>query len=199
MPHSVTLSIAYWPSIYYLQQVINHNEVLIEAHEYFVKQTSRNRCEIATANGKLTLSIPLAKHSRKQLITEQKISYAENWQQKHWRSMVSAYKNSPYFEFFEDEFRPFYDMRYESLFDYNLSLLQTILKLLKQKKEIACTKEYLIKPHHTNDLRNLSHSSTIPPSYYQVFANKLGFIPHLSCMDAIFNIGLKTNELLTLH
>ena len=71
-----------------------------------------------------------------------KISYTENWQQQHWRTLVSAYKNSPYFDFFEHEFKPFYETQYEYLFDYNLQLLETILKILRVKKTILFTDEY---------------------------------------------------------
>ena len=82
------------------------NTIVIEKHENFVKQTYRNRCDIVTANGKLSLSIPLIKQADKELISDKKISYAEDWRKQHWRTIVSAYKNSPYFEFFEDEFKP---------------------------------------------------------------------------------------------
>ena len=100
----VLLSTSYLPNINYLSQVLNHDIVFLEKHEHFVKQTYRNRCEILTSNGKLSLSIPLVKQADKELISDKKISYTEDWQKQHWRAITSAYKNSPYFEFFEDEF-----------------------------------------------------------------------------------------------
>ena len=123
---TVLLSTAYLPNVHYLSQVINCDTIVIEKHENFVKQTYRNRCDIATASGKLSLSIPLIKQADKELISDKKISYAEDWQKQHWRTIVSAYKNSPYFEFFEDEFKPFYENQFEFLLDYNTQLLQTI-------------------------------------------------------------------------
>ena len=193
---SVLLSTAYLPNIQYLSQVLNYNTVVIEKHEYFTKQTYRNRCEILTSNGKLSLSIPLVKQADKEFIADKKISYAEDWQKQHWRAITSAYKNSPYFEFFVDEFRSFYENKYELLFDYNTQLLQTILHILRVKKQIEFTNQYDLNPVNFLDLRILSDKNNtatlFTKPYYQVFADKLGFTPNLSCLDALFNIGLET-------
>ncbi len=197
--NTVLLSTAYLPNISYLSQVLNHDAVVLEKHEHFVKQTYRNRCEILTSNGKLSLSIPLVKQADKELISEKKISYAEDWQKQHWRAITSAYKNSPYFEFFEDEFKPFYENQFEFLFDYNTQLLQTILHILRIKKQIEFTKEFELNPTERNDLRMLSDLNNsfdfIAKPYYQVFADKKGFTPNLSCLDALFNVGLETKDL----
>ena len=197
----VLLSTAYLPNVYYLYQVIHHDKIILEKHEHFIKQTYRNRCEIVTANGKLSLSIPLIKQADKELISDKKISYAEDWQKQHWRAISSAYKNSPYFEFFEDEFKPFYENKYELLFDYNTQLLQTILNILRIKKEIEFTQNFENNSINTVDLRHLSEltnsDAPVIKPYYQVFADKLGFMPNVSCLDALFNIGLKTINLHT--
>jgi len=197
--NEVLLLTAYLPNLEYLNKVINSSTVYIEAHEHFVKQTYRNRCEILTAMGKLTLSIPLLKQSDKEIITKKRISYAENWQQQHWRSITSAYKNSPYFEFFEDDFKPFYDTKYEFLFDYNLEFLKVILHILRIKKDIQLTHEYEVNPLQMVDLRNLTsennfNKASVTP-YYQVFEGRAGFTPNLSCIDALFNVGLETLSL----
>ncbi len=192
---TVLLSTAYLPNVHYLSQVINFDTIVIEKHENFVKQTYRNRCDIATASGKLSLSIPLIKQTDKELISDKKISYAEDWQKQHWRTIVSAYKNSPYFEFFEDEFKPFYENQFEFLLDYNTQLLQTILHILRVKKQIEFTQTFELNPPQVIDLRNLSDIEKIDvevKSYYQVFADKIGFTPNVSCLDALFNIGLNT-------
>lgn len=195
---TILLSTAYLPNVYYLSQVIHNDHLVIEKHEHFVKQTYRNRCDIVTANGKLSLSIPLIKQGDKELISEKKISYAEDWQKQHWRTIVSAYKNSPYFEFFEDEFKPFYENKFEFLLDYNTALLQTILHILRIKKQIDFTTQFELNPESLIDLRSLSEVQTNVPlikSYYQVFADKIGFTPNVSCLDALFNIGLDTKDL----
>lgn len=196
--NTVLLSTAYLPNIHYLSAVINHDGIVIEKYENFVKQTYRNRCDIVTANGRLSLSIPLVKQADKELISDKKISYSEDWQKQHWRTIVSAYKNSPYFEFFEDEFKPFYENKFEFLLDYNTQLLQTILHILRVKKQIIFTQNFELNPTEVVDFRNLSDiekSESKVKSYYQVFADKISFTPNVSCLDALFNIGLETKLL----
>ncbi len=196
---SILLSSAYLPNIAYLSQILNHEQIFIEQHEYFVKQTFRNRCEIVTANGKLSLSIPLIKQADKEIISEKKISYAEDWQKQHWRAMTSAYKNSPYFEFFEDDFKPFYETQFEYLLDYNTQILHTILHVLRVKKQINFTTQFELNPNEIVDSRNFSDKAKISLNevkpYYQVFSDRIGFTPNLSCLDALFNIGLETKLL----
>ncbi len=196
---SILLSSAYLPNIAYLSQILNHEQIFIEQHEYFVKQTFRNRCEIVTANGKLSLSIPLIKQADKEIISEKKISYAEDWQKQHWRAMTSAYKNSPYFEFFEDDFKPFYETQFEYLLDYNTQILHTILHVLRVKKQINFTTQFELNPNEIVDSRNFSDKAKISfnevKPYYQVFSDRIGFTPNLSCLDALFNIGLETKLL----
>ena len=195
----ILLSTAYLPNIAYLSQILNHEQIFIEQHEYFVKQTFRNRCEIVTANGKLSLSIPLIKQADKEIISEKKISYAEDWQKQHWRAMTSAYKNSPYFEFFEDDFKPFYETQFEYLLDYNTQILHTILHVLRVKKQINFTTQFELNPNEIVDSRNFSDKAKISfnevKPYYQVFSDRIGFTPNLSCLDALFNIGLETKLL----
>jgi hypothetical protein len=200
MQKNILVSTAYLPSVFYLKQILLHDTILIEKQENFIKQTYRNRCDILTANGMMPLSIPLIKQNNKELIFEKKISYAENWQQQHWRTLVSAYKSSPYFEFFEHEFKSFYEIQYEFLFDYNLQLLETILKILRVKKTIQFTDTFELNPSNVIDYRTLSELKQINTKiestpYYQVFADKIGFKENVSCIDAIFNIGLDVKQL----
>jgi hypothetical protein len=194
--NSVLLTTAYLPSLSYLREVLRTDDVVLEGQEHFVKQTYRNRCEILTANGTLSLSIPLEKQADKEITCRKRISYAENWQQQHWRTITSAYKGSPYFEFFEDDLRPFYEQRFELLMDYNTALLKSVLHILRVKKEIRFTEHYDPHPADIKDLRVLPHPAkeAIMP-YYQVFSIGSEFVPGLSCIDALFNIGLETKTL----
>jgi len=197
-PNTILLSTAYLPNLAYLSQILKADNIVFEKCENLIKQTYRNRCDILSSNGKLSLSIPLIKQADKELISGKRISYAENWQQQHWRSITSAYKNSPYFEYFEDEFKPFYDEQFEFLFDYNFQLLQKVLHILRQKRSFDFTTTFELQPS-IPDFRYLSARQQaefqIKP-YYQVFSDKLGFIPNLSCLDILFNEGLQTIELL---
>lgn len=196
---TVLLSTAYLPNLEYLTQVIKHDTIVLEKYEHFVKQTYRNRCEVLTSNGRMTLSIPLLKQADKEIISDKRISYAENWQQQHWRTITSAYKNSPYFEFFEDELKPFYETKHEFLFDFNTQLLQTVLHILRIKKQIQFTTQFEKTPNDVRDMRMLSDGiqkdGLTQSSYYQVFSDKYEFTSNLSCLDAVFNLGLKTIDL----
>jgi len=195
-PGCVLLPTAYLPSLSYLREVLRADVVVLEGQEHFVKQTFRNRCEILTANGTLSLSIPLEKQVDKEITSRKRISYAENWQQQHWRTITSAYKGSPYFEFFEDDLRPFYEQRFEFLMDYNTALLKSVLHILRVKKEIRFTERYEPHPVGLKDFRALPYAAVemIGP-HYQVFSIGSDFVPGLSCIDALFNIGLETKAL----
>lgn len=196
---SVILSTAYLPDLAYLSAVLNAESILIEQYEHFVKQTFRNRCSILTSNGKQLLSIPLLKQADKELIKDKRISYAENWQQQHWRTITSSYKNSPYFEFFEDDLKPFYTNRFDFLIDYNTELLKTILHILRKQKQIISTNTFVEQPENTIDLRHTNfqeqYADCYTKTYYQVFEDKFDFVPQLSCFDALFNVGLDTIDL----
>lgn len=196
---TILLSTAYLPNIAYLSHVLTYQEVYIEQYEHFIKQTYRNRCELFSSNGKQTLSIPLIKQADKELIKDKRISYAEDWQKQHWRAITSAYKNSPYFEYFEDDLKPFYETQYEFLLEYNTALLHTILHIIRIKKTLQFTSQYESNPIHYLDLRD---ANNIPApnnyNYYQVFAHKYGFIKNLSCLDSLFHIGLETREICTI-
>lgn len=200
MNKGVLLSTAYLPPINWLQHFLQNESVHIEAHEHFQKQSYRNRCEILSANGKLALSIPLIKQSDKEVISLKRINYAENWQMNHWRAITSAYKNSPYFEFFEEDLKPFYTQQYDLLFEYNNALLKLILKLWRIKKDILYTENYT-KEFAGLDLREKVHpklkQEEIFKPYHQVFFDKHGFVSNLSCIDLLFNQGMSGLELLS--
>lgn len=199
MGSGVLVSTAYMPSVFYFKEIFKHDTIIIEAHEHFVKQSYRNRCEILGANGKQLLSIPLVKQADKELISNKRISYAENWQKQHWRSITSAYQNAPYFEYFEDDFRVFYENKFEFLLDYNTQILITFFKILRLKKEPVFTEHYEQNPSELMDLRHMINTKyqhfESPKPYYQVFADKHGFTPNLSCLDALFNVGLECVKL----
>lgn len=200
---NVILPSAAWPNLHYFYYVLNADVVLIEQFDHYGKQSYRNRYEILSANGKLDLSIPVKKNVPKEFTKDIQISYSENWQAKHWRALTSAYKNSPYFEFFEDDIKIFYETQVEFLLNYNLQQLKTVFKLLKFKKEIALTNSFEKNMSNFEDLRETIHpkidfridtraKQTLEIPYYQTFQEKFPFSANLSILDLLFNQGLES-------
>jgi hypothetical protein len=193
------LSIAYLPPVEYFQKIVSAKHFILEKHEYFIKQTYRNRCTLLGPNGLQDLSIPLVNTHDKILIGEKRISYVQNWQQQHWRSINTAYANSPYFIYYTDELKVFYENKFEFLFEYNTELLKVVLKILKIKTEINFTNEF--EKEVPDDFRDvISPKNEIDVSdfkpYSQVFSEKFSFQPNLSIIDLLFNKGPESVEYL---
>ncbi len=131
------------------------DEIIIEHHEHFIKQTYRNRCEIYSPNGIQALIIPVM-HSNlsKSPLKDIKISFDTPWNKIHWKSITSAYRNSPYFEFFEEDFQKVYVKPDKFLIDFNLNLFFLILKLFKINKIISNTVSFVKNPDSITDFRN---------------------------------------------
>ena len=185
----------------YYSILLNSASCSIDEHEYFVKQSYRNRCEIYGANGKLKLIVPLHHEKEKTPHQLKRISYAEPWQKNHWKSIESAYRSSPYFEFFEEELKNIFFTKHEFLFQMNRSVLLTIMKLMKAENNIEFSTSWERNPDKKIDMRSELHGNSsfikIPnDNYYQVFAQRMGFIPNLSIIDLLFNTGLEGKKIL---
>ena len=198
---------SYWPNLHYFFYVLNASIINIEQFDNYSKQSYRNRTQILSANGILNLSIPIKKNKSEKVLNSIEISYKEDWQKNHWRAITSAYKNSPYFDFFEEDLKVFYSNKYNLLIDYNTDQLKFIIKVLKQKKNIQLTKQYESNPESVIDLRTIIHpkqsylsdkllANKLDQSYYQTFENKISFTPNLSILDLLFNKGLHTIDYL---
>ena len=204
---NVLLVTSYCPNLHYFFYVLNASIINIEQFDNYSKQSYRNRTQILSANGVLNLSIPIKKNKSEKVINSIEISYKEDWQKNHWRAITSAYKNSPYFDFFEEDLKVFYSNKYNLLIDYNTDQLKFIVKVLKQKKNIQLTKQYESNPESVIDLRTIIHpkqsylsdkllANKLDQSYYQTFENKISFTPNLSILDLLFNKGLQTIDYL---
>lgn len=164
-----------------------------EKWEHFPKQTYRNRASIHSPNGKLDLIIPVVKGKRQHTIMKDvRINYDDNWQRVHWMSLQTCYRRSAYFEYYEDDFAPFYERKIPFLFDYNIELIHLILNKLKVNKKLLFTASYEAD-FKGADVRGIIHPKKIdayqPKPYFQVFEPKNGFIANLSIVDLLFNMG----------
>jgi len=189
------LSTAYLPPVQYFTKMLD-GSVCIEQWESFQKQTYRNRCVIDSGGGALVLSVPVERTEvGSRLIRDQRISQHDHWRHRHWQALVSSYENTPYFEFYEDDFRIFYEREYEYLFDFNMDILSTCLRLLELDVDISLTTQY--ERDMDYDFRDsispkYSYAKDVnfsPVPYYQMFADRHGFLPNLSIADLLFNLG----------
>lgn len=197
----IYLSTAYLAPVHYYTKILHGSSVFIEREENYIKQSYRNRCNIISANGIIPLSIPV-EHASGAKVAVKDIRIAEhgNWQHIHWNAIVSAYNSSPFFEYYEDDFAPFYHNKYSFLFDFNEELRSLICKLLGLEDVlISYTRDYKVDFEQNElDFRQLIHpkkkwqdvdNTFSPQKYYQVFAQRYGFIPNMSILDLLFNMG----------
>jgi len=189
----------YFPNIHQFRQIIKANNILFEVSDNYQKQTFRNRTYIYGANGKLGLFIPVI-HTQKnrELFKDVKISYDSNWMDLHLKSLQSAYRSSPYFEYFEDDFIKLYSKKEKFLVDFNIKCIKLISNLLDLDLDFKISNEYVKKTNDIIDLRDLSNArkekKIETPKYIQVFESKHGYLNNLSILDLIFSEG--TNSVL---
>ena len=183
---------AYLPSIEYVSLFLKAEDASIELFETYQKQSCRTRTNVMTANGIQTLTIPVIKTNGNHTLTKDiEISYKESWQQIHLRCLESAYRKSAYFDYYFPYFEKIYKQKFNTLVELNEFCLKTILKIMKVKKDYSYTTDFE-KIVDENDYRiSLSKGTNkieMKP-YYQVFADRHGFIPNLSIVDLLFNEG----------
>jgi hypothetical protein len=183
----------------YYAHMLAADKVWVEQHDHYIKQTYRNRCIIAGPSGKIDLMVPTVKpDTLKCPMRDIRISDHGNWRHLHLYALESAYGNTPYFEYYRDDFVPFYEKRYEFLMDFNEALQEMICGLIDMQPCIERTPEYMSAGEGVLDLREVIHPKrdfavhdetfkVVP--YYQVFQSKLGFLPNLSIVDLLFNLG----------
>lgn len=189
----VIMDCEYFPCIPWFQEFIKAPEVSIEQHEFFVRSSYRNRAYVAGPNGVVCLTVPLeGGRNQRTAMKDVKISYEEDWQALHWKTLVSFYNRSAYFEFFEHELAVYYKTKFEYLLDANLASLKLILKLLQLKKVIklsqAYEKEVSLDLRYTILPKNRKATSEYQ-SYIQPFSDRNGFEPNLSMLDYLFCCG----------
>ncbi len=196
---TLLLPTAYLPPISYISTCAAADEILIEAWETYPKQTLRNHCEIGGPNGRLRLTIPVNKPNGNRTKTKDvRIASHLHWQKIHWRSFEAAYNKSPFFLYYQDYLVPFYEKNFDFLLDFNLQLLETLFQAIRLYKSVTTTDSFEDAPPGITDLRNQwvvgSRQSAVGglPEYYQVFADRQGFLKDLSIVDLLFNLGPET-------
>ncbi|HEX2921990.1 MAG TPA: WbqC family protein [Bacteroidales bacterium] len=194
MSEKILLSTAYLPPVDYISKIASSDEILIEKNEHFIKQSFRNRCYILSAHGSHLLSVPVLEGSRHKVkIDDVKIDYSKRWQQVHLRAIESSYRNSPYFDFYYDDFAGKISNDYSHLWDLNESLLTLVLKILNLTKKITYTDNFEAISDQPYDRRYFISPGykqiTEKKRYIQVFQSEKGFIENLSILDLIFNAG----------
>lgn len=209
----VLLTTAYFPPIEYLAAIANECRfnpgmtevepavVYIEACEHYVKQSWRNRCRFYAADGAQTLNFPVRHEDFGKPISQMRIDWKTDWLTRHERAIISAYRTSPYFEYYQDELFAILDSRPELMLDFNTQILKFFLRKTGIPTDIRFTSEWeavTIEGHKVTDLREAIHPKRpnsilkdlgLERPYWQVFSPKHGFIPGLSIMDLLFNEG----------
>lgn len=188
------LSSTFFGPVQWYQKLACSPKVLIEQHDAYQKQTYRNRCLIATTNGVQALTVPVTVEMGRALISDH-----GNWRHQHWQALTSAYGDSPFFLYYEDDLRPFFTERWEYLYDFNEAIRQKMCELIDIHPNLSLTTEYVKCGDTENDVLDLreaiqpkhpiADSEFTPQRYYQVYERKHGFLANLSILDLLCNMG----------
>ncbi len=199
MKKKAILGSAYLGPVEYYTKLYAYEEVAMERYDHYMKQTYRNRCVIASADGPLALTLPTEKEDgMKCLMKDVRISDHGNWRHVHWNAFVAAYRHSPFFDYYADEFQHFFTRKYQFLYDFNMELCRWVCGLIDLHPAIFPTDDFLAEPEDADDFREVIHPKRnyaeadpdfVAKPYYQVFEQKHGFIPNLSIADLLFNMG----------
>ena len=190
------LTSAYLAPVWYYTKLLGFDKIMVEGFDSYMKQSYRNRCRVAEADGVLSLTIPTEKPDcPKCLMRDVRISDHGHWRRVHWNALEAAYRHSPFFEYYADDFAPFYERQYTFLWDFNMELCRLVCDLIDLHPDMEATEDY--RKDVPNDYRELIHpkndyrtdTTFQPVPYYQVFDEKQGFLPNLSIVDLLFNMG----------
>ena len=199
MEKNILLSSAYLAPVEYYTKLYAYDKVYVERFDHYMKQTYRNRCVIASASGPLALTIPTEKNDElKCLMKDMRISDHGNWRRVHWNAFVASYRHSPFFDYYADEFHVFFERKYGFLYDFNMDLCRWVCRQIDLQPCMSPTGYYVASPEAADDFRERIHPKKPCQSYdpqfeakpyYQVFDAQTGFLPNLSIVDLLFNMG----------
>ncbi|WP_296381375.1 WbqC family protein [Winogradskyella sp.] len=186
----------YFPNLAHFVAMLKTDTVFFEVSDNYQKQTHRNRTEIYGANGKLALTVPVSyTQKNRQLYKDVKIANENSWQQQHLKSLQSAYRMSPFFEFYIDDLMPLFEKQFDYILDFNLNCFEVLLECLQLKITTTTTQIFEKESEGKTDYRALVNRNFEVNDfqyYTQVFIEKHGFISNLSILDILFNEGPNT-------
>ncbi len=191
---TVVLSTTYFGPIQWYQKLHRYGCSIVSREERFRKQSYRNRCVIATANGLQALTVPVVHDAGKDIGTL-RVSEHGNWRHVHWNALCSAYGDSPFFQYYADDIRPFFESRWEYLYDLNMAITVKMCELLDIHPNITDRLDGDVQGgvDDLTDAIDPKHGSVdpafVPRHYYQVYERRYGFQPNLSILDLLFNEG----------
>ena len=211
------LQTTYFGPVQWYQKLKRYDHCVIEQYDSYQKQTYRNRCVIATANGLQALTVPVEVGGKKEEVREVRISDHNQWRRVHWNALQSAYSESPFFEYYADDIRPFFEQKYEFLIDFNEAIRQKMCELLDIETSVSYSSGFRVQGSGFmvqgswfrvqgsgfrvqgsgfRDFREVIHAKHPqedpefqPRSYWQVFQHRYGFQPNLSILDLLFCMG----------
>ena len=194
------LQTTYFGPLQWYQKLYRYDRCLIEQYDSYQKQTYRNRCLIATANGVQALTVPVEHSDDKMLTKDLRISDHNQWRRVHWNALQSAYSESPFFDYYADDLHPFFEKKFDFLIDFNEAIRQKICELIDIQPHVEYTSEYTSaighQPSAIVDYRDVIHAKHPQADdmfeakqYWQVFQHKHGFLPNLSILDLLFCMG----------
>ncbi|MFD1063485.1 WbqC family protein [Winogradskyella litorisediminis] len=202
---TITMSLihpTYFPNIAHISAIVSETKLVFEVCDNYQKQTFRNRTEIYGANGKLALTVPVSyTQKNRQQYKDVRISKTENWQSQHLKSLDSAYKMSPFYEFYIDDLMPLFIEEFDFLLDVNLKCFELLSDCLEIAIPFTLTEEFIHPKEADNDFRSLANAKIASEfsfdNYTQVFTEKHGFLSNLSVLDVLFNEGPNAMNYLT--
>lgn len=185
------LPVAYMPSVEYVARLLREESV-VDLGEHYIKRSQRNRAQILSANGVMSLTVNVENANRpRQRIKDVRIDYSKRWQHQHWVSIMSAYKSSPYFDHYAHMLEPFYKREWRYLVDYNMEYLSTLLRLLGVDDKVNISEKYVAAREGDVDLRPKHNegSTFVAEPYFQVFSDRMPFVANLSILDLLLCEG----------
>ena len=185
------LPVAYMPSVEYVARLLREESV-VDLGEHYIKRSQRNRTQILSANGVMSLTVNVENANRpRQMIKDVRIDYSKRWQHQHWVSIMSAYKSSPYFDHYAHLLEPFYKREWRYLVDYNMEYLSTLLRLLGVEDKVNISEKYVAARDGDIDLRPKHNegSTFVAEPYFQVFSDRMPFVANLSILDLLLCEG----------